>query len=122
MRRLIGFNAQDKSTWKYYDTELVKRDLTNEFMTRRGERLKLPNYGSVIWNYIMEPKTETVKDIIVDDAIRIINNDSRVSLVSINVFDEDHGYILEIILKYVFTGTEETFRLSFEQLISENNL
>ena len=45
-----------------YDTELIKQDIYNHFMTARGERVMLPNFGSIIWDYLYEPLDEETKE------------------------------------------------------------
>ena len=62
-----GFSTIDKirAPYSLFDQELIKRDLLNEFQTRRGERLMKPNFGSIIHDLLMEPE-----DTITDDEIR----------------------------------------------------
>ena len=45
-----GFSTVDKirAPYSLFDQELIKRDLLNEFHTRKGERLMKPNFGSII--------------------------------------------------------------------------
>ena len=53
-----GFSTVDKVRAPYTltDADLVKRDLLNHFYTRIGERVMRPTFGSVIWDYLMEPE------------------------------------------------------------------
>ena len=50
-----GFSTIDKirAPYSLFDQELIKRDLLNEFQTRRGERLMKPNFGSIIHDLLM---------------------------------------------------------------------
>ena len=68
-----------------YDADLIKQDIYNHFMTAKGERVMLPDFGSIIWDYLYEPLDEQTKEIIKLDAQDIINQDPRVNLNSINV-------------------------------------
>ena len=58
-----GFSTVDKirAPYSLFDQELIKRDLLNEFQTRRGERLMKPNFGSIIHDLLMEPE-DTITD------------------------------------------------------------
>ena len=45
-----GFSTVDtvKAPFSLSDMELVKRDLLNEFNTRKGERVMRPNFGCIV--------------------------------------------------------------------------
>lgn len=95
------------------DAELVKQNLTNAFNTKRGSRLMEPHLGSNIWALIMQPLDIITIDEIKADAERIIRQEPRVSLVSIEILEQSHGIILDIVLNYMNVSTE-TLYLSFE--------
>ena len=58
-----GFSTVDKNRAPYTltDTNLIKRDLLNHFYTKKGERVMRPNFGSIIWDMLMEPETPTLQ-------------------------------------------------------------
>ena len=63
MARFIGFSTKNKSAINHTLTgrELVVEDLMNHIMTRKGERVMMPTYGSIIHDMIFEPLTaETI--------------------------------------------------------------
>ena len=74
-----GFSTVDKirAPYSLFDQELIKRDLLNEFQTRRGERLMKPNFGSIIHDLLMEPEDTITDDEIRDDITRICDKDPR---------------------------------------------
>ena len=47
-----------------YDADIIKQDIYNHFMTARGERVMMPEFGSVIGDYLYEPLDEQTKEII----------------------------------------------------------
>jgi phage baseplate assembly protein W len=108
MRKFKGYSTIGK-TWgnfKLYDIDLAKRDLLNEFYTRRGERLMSPQFGSIVWDLLFDPLTDEVVDAIRADCLRIVTKDPRLDLLDIDIADNEHTIIVTIILKYVPTATE----------------
>ena len=41
-----------------YDLDLAKQDLLNNFNTRKGERVMMPTFGSIVWDMLFEPLDE----------------------------------------------------------------
>ena len=87
-----GFSTIDKVRAPYTltDIDLVKRDLLNHFYTKKGERLMKPNFGSIIWDLLMEPEDTVTEQEIKDDIERIIDTDPRVTLRDITLYIMDH--------------------------------
>jgi phage baseplate assembly protein W len=107
MRKFKGYSTVDK-TWgnfKLYDLELAKRDLLNEFYTRKGERLMSPQFGSIVWDLLFDPLTDETLTAIRQDCIRIVTKDPRLDIVNISVIDNEHTIIVTIVLRYVSTAT-----------------
>lgn len=117
-RLFIGFSTQEmqgKRGWSVSDIDLIKRDLLNEFYTRRGERVMLPTFGTIIWDLLFEPFTDATKSAITNDVTRIVGHDSRVSLQGLNVSTSAHGIMVAIELKYVPFDAIGTFSLEFDR-------
>ena len=110
-----GFSTVDKvrAPYSLFDQELIKRDLLNEFHTRKGERLMKPNFGCIIHDLLMEPEDTITEDEIRDDIIRICDKDPRVEVKDIIIFSADHTVRAEVILKYVQTRNEDILYLEF---------
>ena len=107
MRKFKGYSTIDK-TWgnfKLYDIDLAKRDLLNEFHTRRGERLMSPQFGSIVWDLLFDPLTDEIITAIKTDCVRIVTKDPRLDIENIDVIDNEHTIIVTIVLKYVPTAT-----------------
>ena len=108
MRKFKGYSTVDK-TWgnfKLYDINLAKRDLLNEFYTRKGERVMSPQFGSIVWDLLFDPLTDETIDVIRTDCLRIVTKDPRLDLLDIDIVDNEHTIIVTIILRYVPTATE----------------
>lgn len=67
------------------DIDLVKTDLINHIFTRRGERVKMPNFGTAIPDLIFQPLTNDLLDLIEEDLTTVFNYDPRVELISLQV-------------------------------------
>lgn len=87
-----SFEFQRKKTFKINDIELVKLDLLNHIFTKRGERVMMPNFGTVIPEMVFEPLDETTVDIVESEVTRVLNFDPRVEILEMQVQpDYDQG-------------------------------
>jgi len=112
-----GYNTVDNKTTKtrLEDAELIKRDLSNHFNIRKGEKLMRPDFGTIIWDALFEPMTEDLRDAIVDDVTRIVNYDPRLIAESILVDEYEQGILVEARVRYSNNNQLETLRLQFDQ-------
>lgn len=110
-----GFSTVDRIRAPYTleGRDLVKRDLLNTFYTKKGERLMRPNYGSVIWDLLMNPDDTATEKEIRDDVERIIDSDPRVDLLDTVIIYMDHTIRIEINLKYVLLNDSDTLYLEY---------
>jgi phage baseplate assembly protein W len=92
MARFIGFSTKNKQAINHTLTgkELVVEDSLNNIMTRKGERIMMPTYGSIVHDLVFEPLTSDIKKLIEEDLTQIINDEPRVNLTSINLTESDH--------------------------------
>lgn len=102
-----------------FNIELVQQDLLNQFNTRLGERRMRPNYGSVIHDLLFDLSDSRTESLIVQDAERIISEDPRVTLLSIEstVGLENHNIRLDIKLKVLEFDMVVNFDTIFEAQI-----
>jgi phage baseplate assembly protein W len=96
-----------------YDADIIKQDIYNHFMTAKGERVMMPEFGSIIWDYLYEPLDETNKQIIEEDAKDIIGQDPRVTLIKLDVNSFDHGIIINVTLKILPQDMTTTMSINF---------
>ena len=105
-----SINVNSLGDTRLYDFDLIKQDLINQFNVRQGERVMLPTYGTIIWETIFEPFTDSIKQIIADDISRIVNSDPRVVPKQIDINEQEYGILLELTLQVV--GSDQTSNLS----------
>lgn len=60
----------------------------------------LPSFGTGIYNYLFDPFDEYTKNAIIDDAVRVIQSEPRVELVTIDAFHEDQALTIAMVLLF----------------------
>ena len=113
----IGFSTVGKVDPPYHlvDLELAKADLMNAFMTHRGERVMRPDFGSIIHDLLFEPFDEDTKQAVSEDAVNIIRQDPRFTVVSIDINELEHTLRLDITLNYVPLDTISSMTVEFDR-------
>ena len=114
-----GFNTVDKIRAPYTldGRDLVKRDLLNTFYTKKGERVMRPEYGSIIWDLLMNPDDTATEREIRDDVLRIVDADPRVEHLYTTVIYMDNTIRIEINLKYLILNNEDVLFLEYTREI-----
>jgi hypothetical protein len=74
-----------------------------------------PNFGSAIWDLLMEPLTEQTRDALKDDITAVCTLDPRVSASQIDITEYPSGFILEITLSLVNSDQSDVLKLTFDQ-------
>lgn len=112
--RFSGFSTKNKNAINHVLTgkDLIIEDLMNHIMTRRGERVMMPTYGSIIHELLFEPLTPDVKDLIEEDITAIIEEDPRVMLQNITISDTDHTITVELAVSII--GENEIVALQID--------
>ena len=114
-RVFYGFYSADTDTTKTsdaYDIDLINADLTIAFQTLPGERLMRPDYGCLIWGYLMEP-LDYVRDSIIAEAQRIVGLDSRLQLQDTAVYSYQQGIRVELTLLYAPFAVKGNYTADF---------
>ena len=111
-----GFSSKaDKRNFKVYDFECVKQDLINRLSVRKGERVENPEFGTIIYDMLFEPFTESLKEQILEDITANLNADPRLSTDDIAVTEEDHGISIQASITFVPLNITEKMRFSFDE-------
>ena len=116
-----GFSTYRRARkFQLSDFDLVKQDLYNHFQIRRGEKLMNPEFGTIIWDSIMEPFTQALKDAIGDDVKRIAAYDPRVSVKNIIITEYTDGIRIEIDLVYIPNNQLDRLIMQFDRALTKN--
>ena len=112
-----GFSTvnEESNSHILHDVSLIKQDIINHFHIRQGEKLSDPEFGTIIWDILFEPLTDTVKNAIVENVSRIINYDPRVQVNQITVDAYESGIQIEMELTYLPYNISEKLRLDFDE-------
>ena len=121
MPNFRGFTTIDRkrAPFTINDGDLIKRDLLNEFYTRLGERVMRPNFGSIIWDLLMDPSTPDLDDKIKADVTKIIDRDPRVQELRTTVIVLDQTIRVEIDLLFVSLDSTDQLYLEYQRKITE---
>ena len=113
--RFRGFSTADRVRPPYTlrDLDLVKQDLLNVLYTRKGERAMRPDYGTIIWDLLMNPRDASTEKDIRQDIEKIVRADPRVEMIDMEVFMMDHVIRVEVSLNYVLLNTEDVLYLEY---------
>jgi len=105
-------------SYNLYDLDLIKQDIINHFHIRQGEKLSDPEFGTIIWDVLYDPLTDSLKEAIIENVTQIINYDPRVSVNSVTIDTFESGIQIEAELIYLPYNISETLRLRFDQSAS----
>lgn len=98
-----------------HDLDLARQDLLNHFNTRKGERIMLPEFGSIVWEMLFEPLDDYTISLIDADVRAIIKNDPRWTLESVAVSEGPNALNIEIVVTYVPTDETVTLPLTYDK-------
>ena len=98
-----------------YDLDLARQDLVNQFNTRLGERVMLPKFGTIIWDLLFDPLDESLIKLIQDDVVRIITEDPRWRLISVDVSEGPNALDIRILVNYRPSDETITLPLTYDK-------
>jgi|TARA_B000000437_G_C11478837_1_gene237912 phage baseplate assembly protein W len=111
-----GFSSRaEKRNFKLYDFEVAKQDLINRLSVRKGERVENPEFGTIIYDAIFEPFTESLKEAIIEDVTANLNADPRIATEEILVTEADKGIAIQATITYVPLNITEKLRFNFDE-------
>ena len=111
-----GFSSRaERQNFKIYDFECAKQDLINRLSVRKGERVENPEFGTIIYDAIFEPFTDSLKENIIEDITNNLNADPRLSTNDVRVTEADHGIAIQATITYVPLNITETMRFDFDE-------
>lgn len=98
-----------------YDLDLARQDLLNHFNTRKGERIMMPTFGSIVWDMLFEPLDDYTIGLLDADVRSIIKNDPRWQLQSVTITDGPNALYIEVIVTYLPTDETITIPLTYNR-------
>lgn len=99
--KFAGFSTKNSKAvnTRLTGKDLVVEDLMNHIMTRKGERVMMPTFGSIVHDLVFEPLVDETRQAIRDDIVSIIKQEPRCSLLNLRIDEEEHSVTLKISLE-----------------------
>ena len=110
------FEFESTGSFKINDIELIKLDLLNHIFTRRGERVMMPRFGTIIPDLVFEPlDEETIEQ--VDTELRgVFDYDPRVDLLDMSIVPnkDNNAITASCRIRCIELDTTELMNLNIE--------
>jgi hypothetical protein len=97
------------------DNALIVQDLINAFNIHHGSIAGKPWYGTKIWGYVFEPNDATSQVLLEEEIKRVINQDLRLILNSIEITTVENGVLIEVQIAFTPSNQVENLRILFDQ-------
>lgn len=113
-RGYSSFEFEKNKTFVLVDQQLVDMDLLNNIYTRKGSRVMMPNYGTLIPEMTFEPLDDSTVETVESELMTVINNDPRVSLINLTVVSnfDTNSIFATAILNYIELNMTAKFELN----------
>ena len=110
------FEFERNKSFKLNDIELVKLDLLNHIFTRRGERVMMPSFGTMIPDMIFEPLDGSTLSTIEDELRSVFNYDPRVELLNLLITPnyDQNSIVASATLLYVELDMVDNLELNIQ--------
>jgi len=82
--------------FRLVDEQLVIRDFLNAFNIKQGDKVGQPGYGTTIWNYVFDPNTSDLRDLVDQEVRRVASSDPRIVVNNVAVFTSNNGILIEV--------------------------
>jgi phage baseplate assembly protein W len=116
MATFIGFNTQDQfKKFTLVDDALIKRDLLNALNIRQGQLVGRPGYGTALWDNLFENQTNETEAAITREIQRVAGGDPRLQISEIDIFPQENGMLIQILLTIVPSTDAERLSIFFDQ-------
>lgn len=98
-----------------YDLDLARQDLLNQFNTKFGERVMMPKFGTIIWDLLFDPLDANTTRQIKDDVVRIISEDPRWSIQTVDINEGINSIDIRVTVTYQPTDETITLPLTYDK-------
>lgn len=115
-RGFSSYEFEARKSFKLRDIELVKLDLLNHIFTKRGERVMMPDFGTLVPELVFEPLTMDLLNTVTEEIVYVIDYDPRVELINIQSIPDYDNSSLTVAaeLLYIELNLVDNFELNIE--------
>jgi phage baseplate assembly protein W len=98
------------------DQQLVETDLLNHIFTRKGERIMMPDFGTLIPDLPFEPLDQITLDIIKRELTKVVKFDPRLKLLNLTVTPNynTNSVTANLLLNYVELNMTDRLTLNID--------
>jgi phage baseplate assembly protein W len=115
MTTFVGFSTVNRpKQFTLTDYELIKQDLVNAFNIRQGSLPGRPAVGTVIWDFLFENQIEELQNNINQEIQRVVAQDPRITVASLDVFPQENGILIQLQVQTVQSTTAEMLSVFFD--------
>jgi phage baseplate assembly protein W len=116
MTTFVGFSTVNRSKkFTLTDFDLIKQDLINAFNIRQGTLPGRCGTGTAIWNFLFENQIEELQNNINQEIQRMVAQDPRIQVASVQVFPQQNGILIQLQVQTVGSTTAEILSVFFDQ-------
>lgn len=111
-----SFEFERTKTFSLTDVELIKMDLLNHIFTRKGTRVMMPTFGTIIPDITFEPLDDETLETLEDELKTVFDYDPRVQLINMRIipmYDQNTVYVTATLL-YVELNMTDNFELNIQ--------
>lgn len=115
MTTFVGFSTVNRPRqFTLTDYELIKQDLINAFNIRQGSLPGRPATGTIIWDFLFENQIQELQNNINQEIQRVVAQDPRITVTSLEVFPQDNGILIQLQVETVQSTTAEQLSVFFD--------
>lgn len=108
------FEFERTGSFKISDVELIKLDLLNHIFTRRGERVMMPRFGTIIPDLTFEPLDEDTLETLESELRIVFDYDPRVELLDLAIVPNGNAVTAACRVECVELNTETLMNINIE--------
>lgn len=116
MTSFVGYSSKNKlkGPFTLRDVDLSVADFVNHLETRKGSRVMLPEFGSLLPELVMEPFTSDLVEQIKSEVLEIAREDPRLNINNVQVEQVEQAVTIRISAMYVPTKEQKEIDLLYE--------
>ncbi len=115
-RGYSSYEFQKTKSFVLTNIQLIEMDLLNQIYTRKGSRVMMPTFGTLIPELVFEPLDDQTVSIVESELVSVFKFDPRVNLIGIDVIPnyQTSSITATAILYYVELNVTQPFQLNIQ--------
>jgi phage baseplate assembly protein W len=115
MTTFVGYSTVNRpKKFTLTDFALIKQDLINAFNIRQGSIPGRPTVGTMLWDFLFENQIEELQNNINREIQRVVAQDPRITITSIQTFPQENGMLIQLQVQTVQSTNAEILSVFFD--------